>query len=154
MIELNFSDEDIRGFIEKEIPDSEKPDLLKLLSAEDSDETSLEAVCEKYLEAEFIQSGEMSILGIRGDDLKTTISKIDAKIRGYVCDDNNKEKFDNATDFIKTLVSIVTKGMGTHAQLVGAVVTAIVIIINKIGIPYYCKSGKCTLNGGQETQMV
>jgi hypothetical protein len=162
MIELNFSDEDIRGFIEKEIPDSEKPDLLKLLSAQDSDETSLEAVCEKYLEAAFIQSGETSIQGIRGEmpikigvsinweGLKRAASELEAKIYEILCTGKNKECFDTIAGLVEKITPLIAVFV-KPAQAVIVPATALAIYLAKIGVQKWCKckSNKYTPIGGQ-----
>ena len=154
MTELTFSLDDIKDFIEKEIPDAEKPELLKLLSAPDSDETSLDAIGAKYFEAAFIQSDE-TIQGIRGGmsfkegistsiaDWKKAMSDMKAKIRWLLCTEGHQEHFDKAEDLIKALVPIFTASLGKPTQTAIAAATAFAIHIARTGIQNWCS--QCNL---------
>jgi hypothetical protein len=153
MSELNFSLVEIKNFIETEIPDTEKGELLELLTATDSKEASLDSIGEKF----FAESPSLSIPGAmsamgdmpigRIDRQKESIlPKLKKEIYKVLCTEKQIKHITNFKDFVNAVIPIIASRLNANPQDITLLVTASVIFALSNGIINFCENNKCILD--------
>jgi hypothetical protein len=154
MNEPNFSLDEIKSFIETEIPDTEKGELLELLADTNADEASLDLLGEKFFAEHTFLSIPLPMTAV-GDTLtggigrkkKTDWQDIKSFLYKIFCTESGKKSRDSFKSIVTAIIDLIPPQSGVPAQELIKFVSKAVIIVFVMKIDNFCTVNKSEFEG-------
>ena len=153
MSDFNFSLEEIKSFIETEIPDTEKGELLELLKDTAADETNLDSIGEKFFAEHSFHTMpvEMEVMGDAptgriGSQIQIGWQEVKKALYKLLCTEKQIKHIATFKDFVSAIIPIIASRLSVNPQDITLLVTASVIFALSNGIINFCENNKCILD--------
>jgi hypothetical protein len=164
MSDFIFSLDEIRDYIEKEIPGTAKPELLELLAKTGIDETNpvsertLDQLGEKFLAEHASRSidggmtamGDMPMgridFGSMEPKMKTGWQTVKKVLYQRFCTESGQKQTAKYDAFIAMTVPLIASKLGLTSLETAAALTAGVLLIKDEGVNAFCTSNQCLMS--------